>query len=230
MNVEVRHNNTNITQYVIESQRTHKLCEGSGEATIKFFLDNPRTFTIGDTFKLYEAGILKGIFYLSRIDDDADSGESSLICFDGAKWIREFLLVDLFTVTGGQSARYWIEIILDQTGISYNFTTAESGATLPDTEFGIEFAYDAVLRLCQQSGWYFYFDSNGVCQIGSLSDAIQDTVGYYREDGEILEILRRDDSTPLRNKVIIWGAHLSKDFKNFTIFPIVAYSILYSIG
>ena len=181
MDIVVKRNGTNISNYVLNYTRDHELCSGVG--TLQIVVD-PTSPTIqpGDTIVIFEASNKVGTFYTHTIAESPNKG-IIVNCQDDSQFMQTYFEPTL-NKTNGASSRYWISWILDRAKVSYNFTTDSNGYTLPpDDQLGFETAYDIVVRLCQQSGWYFYFNPNGVCQIGSLSQSWHSPNGTIAESG-----------------------------------------------
>jgi hypothetical protein len=204
INVVITRNGTNISSYVISSVREVNICTGIGIFTMTVDPTCP-TITIGDTIVVNEDGTKKGTFYVSTMREAPNKGYE-IECQDNSKYLQAYFIHKL-NITNSQSSEYWITWILDRAGISSNFTAPDEGYTLPeDDKIGLEFGFEAVTRLCQQSGWYFYFDANGVCQIGELNG------GWHNPDSTISEsnynIIKEEllsDDEMLRNRVVVWG-------------------------
>ncbi len=204
MDVVIKRNGTNISNYVLNYTRDHDLCSGIG--TLQIIVD-PTSPTIqpGNTITIFEDGNLVGTFYTHTLAESPNKG-IVVNCQDDSQFMQTYFEPTL-NKTNSASSRYWISWILDRAKVSYNFTTASSGYTLPpDDQLGFETAYDVVLRMCQQSGWYFYFNASGVCQIGSLSQSWHNPDGTIAESGnKILKEQLVSNDEKLRNKVIVWG-------------------------
>ena len=204
INVVVKRNGTNISSYTINYIREVDLCSGIGFLALTVDPTCP-TITAGDKIVITEGGSKKGTFYVSAITKVPDKGYK-IDCQDNSKYLQAYFIPKLMN-TNSASSRYWISWILDEAKINYNFTTASSGYILPkDDKIGFEHGYDVVTRLCQQSGWYFFFDENGTCQIGSLTQNWHSPSGTIREsDGNIRKEELYSEDNMLRNKVIVWG-------------------------
>lgn len=209
MDIIVERNGYNISNYVLSYTRDHDLCSGIG--TLQLIVD-PTSPVIqpGDTIKVYESGSLEGTFYTHTIAESPNKG-IIVNCQDDSQFMQTYFEPTL-EKTNGASSRYWISWVLDRAKVSYNFTTAGYGYTLPpDDQLGFETAYDIVMRMCQQSGWYFYFSPTGVCQIGSLSQNWHSSDGTIDEaNKKILKEQLISNDERLRNKVIVWGGHTTE--------------------
>jgi hypothetical protein len=206
VNIQIDHDGYNLSGYVLSYERSNDLCSGVGTITVTVDNDTPRTFNQGDTIELYEDTVKKGEFYITQKYETPGSG-IILECQDGTRWMETYFISTVYQ-TQGLTSRYWIGFILDLAGISYNFTTSEQGYALnPNDSLGLESAYEAVIRLCQQSGWYFYFSGSGVCQIGSLDAGWgSPSVNIITSNGKVLSELIDKNDDSLRNRVVVYGS------------------------
>jgi len=205
INVSITHNGTAITSYVLDYTREINICSGVGTLLIHTDRTIPRNLEMGDTFILREEGNKIGEYYPNRIVEDP-TGKITLECQDYSKYMQDYFVAKSYKANFG-SSRYWIQRILDMAKISYNFTTDSYGYVMSENNsIGFDNAYNLVLRLCQQSGWYFYFDGNSVCQIGKLSNNFSNPSYRLKNSDHIIlkqELVSDDDS--VRNKVVVWG-------------------------
>ncbi len=207
MNVAVKHNGTTITGFVVRYEREHRICTGIG--TLDIVLDGtiPRTFDPWDTIDIYENGDFKVRYYVSEIRSSVPEGTITLECQDKSKQLVDYFIPDSYTIDYPSHTRYWIEKFLDEAGISYQFESASQGPLLSNyTALGLAPAYDQIMMLMQLSGWYFYFDGNGVAIIGPLSTDFGSVDGTLGKD-DILNIARVTDDKMLRNRAVVWGAY-----------------------
>jgi len=194
-----------ITNWVLGAEHNRNLCTGVGTLSLRISSTLLYAHVNGDIVRFYEDGNLTGRFYVSSAGEDM-KGNILLGCQDDSKWMQAYFVDSHYTTSGG-SSRYWIGRILAEAGISYNFTTASNGYVMAAEDIiGYETAYDIVMRLIQQSGWYFYFNGSGVCQIGSL-DTNWGSPSYTlnQADGEILSEELNSNDEQLRNRVVVWG-------------------------
>lgn len=204
LGVNITLEGNNINTHVISYTRDVDICSGVG--TLLMVVDKNTTVSIGDAVRIFEGGTKVGTFYIGTTSESVKDGTISLNCQDMSKYLQSYFIATMHNVGGG-SSKYWIEQVLTWAKVSYNFTTASNGYALPpNTKIGLEFGYNVVLTLCQQSGWYFYFDGEGVCQIGELSTSWSNPQFTLAESGGLIlsEQLVSDDSQ-LRNRVVVWG-------------------------
>lgn len=206
MNVEIRHNNTNITDRVIQYSREHQICTGIGRLQIVIEGTYLTSINPHDDIKIYENGDFKVKYYVSDVDRSAPDGTIRLECQDGSKYLVDYFIPESYTIDYPSYTRYWIELFLDQAGINYEFTTDSPGNLLSNyTQLGLQPAYDQIMMLCQLSGWYFYFDGNGKVIIGSLTTDLSSGGSIGKTD--ILEIKKITDDKMLRNRAVVWGQY-----------------------
>lgn len=207
MNVEVRHNNTNITDYVISYSRAHYICSSIGELDLVLSGTYSTDIVPHDQIKIYENGDFKVTYYVSDVGRSVPEGTITLQCQDRSKYIVDYFISDSYNIDYPSYTRYWIETFLDQAGVSYSFQTASQGNLLSNfTQLGLQPAYDQIMMLLQLSGWYMYFDGNGVAIIGALDIDLADSVGLV-DKNDILDIKKITDDKMLRNRAVVWGQY-----------------------
>jgi len=205
MNIAVKHNGTTITTHVISYERTHKICTGVGILTIEIEGRIGRSFVPWDTIDIYENGDYKNRYYVSNIESQDPKTTITLDCQDKSKRLVDYFIPDQYTIDYPSYTRYWIEKFLTEAGVSYVFDTTSQGQLISNyTSLGLTQAYDQIMMLLQMSGWYMFFDGNGVAIIGSLNKEISPVdANLLRTD--ILEISVRKDDKMLRNRALVWG-------------------------
>lgn len=211
MNVAVKHNGSTITGRVISYTREHKICTSIG--TLDIVLEGTYSASIDpwDTIDIHENGSFQVRYYVSDIARSQSAGTITLQCQDISKRLVDYFIPDSYTIDYPSTTRYWIEKFLDEAGINYNFQTSSQGNLLSNyTALGLQPAYDQITMLLQLSGWYMYFDGNGVAIIGSLDVDLADTAGSLGRT-DILEIKKHSHDKMLRNRALVWG-----EFNPFT--------------
>lgn len=205
MNIQIYHNAVDITEHVIAYARNNALCVGTGTIDVTIANSFTTSMNPGDTLVLYEEGTKVGTYRVGDVIYNTD-GEYLLSGQDASKRLKDYFIDDIVN-TNGLSTKYWMEWVFSQAGVSYNFVASGDGyITSPNDSFGAESAFDAIVRFCQQSGWYFYFNSNNVCQIGTLATNWSNPdLNLLESDGNmLLERIEKNDRM-LRNRAIIWG-------------------------
>lgn len=207
MNVQVKHNGTAITGFIISYERVHKICTGIGTLHVEISDNISRTFAPWDSIDIYENGDFKVRYYVSSIEHAINRSTYVLDCQDNSKRIVDYFIPDSYTVDYPSYTRYWIEKFLTEAGVSYEFTTNSQGTLLSNfTNLGLVTVYEQILTLLQMSGWYMYFDGNGVAIIGSLSlDFAVDRASVGKTD--VLDISVESNDKMLRNKALVFGAY-----------------------
>lgn len=207
INFEIRHDNTNVSDHVINYSRFQYICTGIG--TIDVQLENinlNRTITPWDKITLYENGDKVGTYIVASVIRSADGGTVTLQCQDYSKKLVDHFVTEPNVVAYTTTTRYWIELFLNEAGLDYEFTGDAPGEIVgPNASYGLSSAYDLIMSLLQQSGWYIYFDQNGKAIVGELNragDAYDDVIN----DGDIISLERARNDARLRNRAVVWGA------------------------
>ncbi|MGQ9642798.1 MAG: hypothetical protein ACUVT3_02950, partial [Ignavibacterium sp.] len=187
----------------ISYRRELDLCTGIGridvtvvEATVKPW----------DIITVYENSNKVGTFFVTSVVKGKDS--FTITGQDGSKKLTDYFLTEwLVPNNQTKTAREVIIDVLDQVGLSYSFNVTGNGSVVaPGTELGLQSAYDCLLMMVQQSGWYFYFDKNNVCKIGKLKASLSNVkMKFYATNIDEFSYNYNDSS--LRNKAIVWGGY-----------------------
>ena len=203
MNVEIRHEGTDITASVISYQREQEIC--SGIATLRLIrVENGREFLTWEQVDLYEEGSKKGEFYVKSVAVTHE-GEMQVELQDASLKLQEFFIDNQVSYPYVTAARYWVERFFNEAGVDYQFLTTESGAPVaPDAPFGFNSAYDLIVQMLQISNWYFFINANGTAIIGSLTPSTSNPDATFNDD-EILSIGTNMNDKMLRNRAVVWG-------------------------
>lgn len=205
MNIQVKHNGDFISDYVISYEREHKICTAVGTLTLVVSDNIATTFNPWDEIDIYEEGDFKVRYYVSSINWSVPNSTITLDCQDESKRLVDYFIPDQYTVEYPTYTRFWIEKFLDEVGTSYNFETSSQGNLLSNfTSLGLMSAYEQIIVLLQLSGWYMYFDGNGVAQIGKLNTNLSDYSDSLQKT-DILDINVKKDDRMLRNRALVWG-------------------------
>lgn len=205
VNLSVRINGQEFKEYCLSYERSQDICSGISTLVITFDPSVPANLNQSDVITIYEGGNLKGTYYISTVERDPTKGFTAQ-CQDRSKRLQEYFIAEFYN-TMGESSRYWIERVCKMAKVGVSFDGVGDGFYLnPYDQIALEPAYDVVLRLCQQNGWYFYFDSSGECIIGELD------VSWSDYDFDIIEANNKimaeyiDTNDELyRNRVLVWG-------------------------
>lgn len=205
MDVAVKHNGSFITSYVKSYDRVHKICTGIGTLQLVVSDTVPVAFDPWDEIDIYENGDFKVRYYVSSVDWQIPNTEIVIDCQDNSKRLVDYFIPDQYTIETPTFTRDWIETFLDEVGVSYDFNVSSQGNLLSNhTSLGLMSAYEQILILLQLSGWYMYFDGNGVAKIGTLNTDLTDyQENFQRED--ILDISLQKNDRMLRNRALVWG-------------------------
>ena len=207
MNVQVKHNSVDITNYVIAYDREHKICTGVGQLTLEVAQTIGRTFNPWDTIDIYENGSFQVKYYVSSVSHDIPKATYTIDCQDNSKRLVDYFIPDSYVIDYPTYTKYWIEKFLTEAGISYTFLTASYGSLLSNyTQLGLNSAYEQIKVLLQQSGWFMFFDGNGIAKIGTL-DTDLSNIDETLNRGDILEITTKSHDKMLRNRALVLGAY-----------------------
>ena len=203
INVELQHNNTDISNLLVDYNREQYICTGIATLSIKL-VDNGRSYDPWDTLELWEEGNKKGTFYI-QATETAEDGSIKLASQDESIKLVDYFIPEQISLSYLTTARYWIQRFLEEAGVNYTFTTDDSGAPVaPDSAFGLTSAYESIVSLLQMSGWYIYFNANGTAIVGKLSVASGNPDGVLT-DTTILELSTNTNDKMLRNRAVVWG-------------------------
>lgn len=205
MDIEIYHNGTEISDKVLSYNRTMNICTGIGTATFSIEYDTGISFNPWDILVVYEGGIKKQTFYVSEFGKGKDSGILEIKAQDGSIKLSDYFIPEQATLTEPTNCRYWIEKFLDEATITYNIIPEDNGGIVAEnTYIGLCQLYDFFLTMLQQSGWYFYFDEDGVCVIGNITkDLSNPDLTVYGSEIVNLEIKKHDKN--MRNRAVVWG-------------------------
>jgi len=203
MEVEVRFNGDDITTSVVSYNMQKKICTGVGSLEIEVVTGG--SYDPWDIIEIWEYGIKKGKFFVSKILDTLETGVTTLSCLDNVKRIQDYYITESYLIDYPSTCKYWIEKFLTEAGVEYEFTVSGSGSLLSNnTSLGLSQAYDNIMTLLQMSGWYMYFDDDGIAIIGKLSTEIGDITESYSKS-DIIDIKVDQNDNMLRNRVVVWG-------------------------
>lgn len=205
MDVLVKHNGSNITNRVVSYEREHRICTGIGTLQIVLSEASAGSFDPWDEIEIHENGDFKVTYFISDVSRSVPENTVTLECQDMSKKLVDFFIPETYTIDYPSYTRTWIELFLTQAGIDFDFLTASPGNLLSNyTQLGLAPAYDQIMMLLQMSGWYMYFDGDGVAVIGTLDKDLS-SVGGSVGKTDILNIQRITDDKMLRNRAVVWG-------------------------
>jgi len=146
MNIQVEHNNVDISEYVISYDREHKICTAIGTLTLVVSDNIATTFNPWDEIDIHEEGDFKVRYYISTINWSIPNSTISLDCQDESKRLVDYFIPDQYTVEYPTYTRFWIEKFLDEVGTSYQFQTTSQGNLLSNhTSMGLMSAYEQII-------------------------------------------------------------------------------------
>jgi hypothetical protein len=203
MEVEVRFNGDDITTSVVSYNMQKKICTGVGSLEIEVVTGG--SYDPWDIIEIWEYGIKKGKFFVSKILDTLETGVTTLSCLDNVKRLQDYFIAESYLVDYPSTCKYWIDKFMVEAGVEYEFTVEGSGSLLSNnTSLGVTSAYEQIMILIQMSGWYMYFDDDGIAIIGKLSTEIGDITESYSKS-DIIDIKVDQNDNMLRNRVVVWG-------------------------
>lgn len=206
MNVQIKHDNVDISSYCISYEREHKICTGIGQLQLTLSLTYPTTINPWDQIKIYENGSFQVTYYVSSVSKSQPDGTITLECQDRSKRLIDYFIPDQYTIDYPSYTGYWIKKFLTEAGVSYSFSVPDTGKLLSNyTTMGLAPAYEQIMTLLQLSGWYMFFDGNGVAKIGTLTSDFSNVKATFNKNN-ILEISKVTDDKMLRNRAVVWGA------------------------
>lgn len=202
MNIEIFWKSTNISSHVLAYKRDQTLCDGIGLLT--FSLDGDSSYSIDpwDTVVLYENDIKKGTYFVVQSIKSAPNWEITVDCQDASKRLSDYFVGTSYFIDYPSYTRYWIELFLQQAGVSYTFNVTDDGNLLSNnTTLGMDFALGIITTLLKQSGWYIFFNADGIAVIGKAD--VRSSLSF--DDTDIVEISLANDDKYLRNRAVVWG-------------------------
>jgi hypothetical protein len=205
MEVQVTLNGEDITNYVISFSREQMVCTGVGNLEVVLANTVPCSFNVWDVAVTYEGGEKTGTYYICDINKEEKSGEIQLTCQDGSKKLTDNFISEQLDSSQLTHAREWIIRYFEDSGVPYDFNVGGRGAPVaPFTEMGINSAYDMITLLLQQSGWYLYFNPDGVAIVGDIQRSLENPA-WKVTDEQITEIQIARNDNSLRNRAVVWG-------------------------
>jgi len=204
IDIQVVKNSTDITSNVIRYNREGSICSSIFTGSL-VLADNSNSVDLWDTITFYEYGIKRSKMIVQTKTINENTGEVELSLQDYSKKLSDYLITDIY-MTGDviSYSKYWIELFLNEVGLNYSINTSgEGGVISNNTSLGMQMAFDQIMTLLQQSGWYMYFDANGKAIIDDLKTG--SSRKYTLDDSKILSIVRNQDDSILRNRAVVWG-------------------------
>jgi hypothetical protein len=205
VNFELKRGSDDLSPYVISYEREHKVCSGTGSFSVNLSPNLPYDIIQGNQLNLKEDGTTVAKYYVETKERTDRELVTTLRAVDGAKWLRDYFIAEVLETDIDHYAKYWAKKILDKAKISYNFQTPNDGVKMEAVmTLGLQSAYDSLTTICQQNGWFFYFNSSGTCIIDNITfqpSGFSDTFGTT----DVLEISTQINDERVRNRAVIWG-------------------------
>jgi hypothetical protein len=207
--VQIILNDTDVTNQLLQYHREQSLCTGIGVANFSF-VDN-FTPSLWDEIILYEYYNKKATYIVYNINRDKITNTLTIDCIDYSKKLSDYLITESYDTSesayNDTTARYWIQKFLIDVGVEYDFQVLTDGAPISNyTKIGLQVAYDQIVSLLQMSGWFMYFDPDGVCIITSLATKKKYSGQDFKiTDRNVLRVNKKKKDDQLRNKVVVWG-------------------------
>lgn len=195
---------TDITTRVISYEREQHICSGIATINLVLYSNDAPDFHTWDRITIWEEGNRKGYYWINEVSTNT-KGELLLSCQDGSKRLIDYFVTESYYIDYDSYTRGWIVQFLEEAGVTYQFDVESDGVLISNnTTLGPASAYEIIQTLLQMSGWYFYFDSDNICHIGTLTlNANDPTVTL--SGSTILSFKGTKDDKMLRNRAVVWG-------------------------
>lgn len=205
MAILITRNGEDITNLLLTYERTQSLCSGIGSLILTVEAKTAAEFESWDEVILEEDGRQVGMYYVSYFDHNLNSANKIINCQDNTKRLSDTYIAEMIPVVANTNAKYWIQYLMNQAGVSCIFTSPGNGSLLnPDSSMGLDNAYNLLLPLLQQSGWYMYINEVGEAVIGDLTININN-VDIELNNEDILSVYTNKNDKMLRNRALVIG-------------------------
>ena len=195
-----------ILSYVTSYERTHNICTGVGALTL--MLDATYDMDTIDPFDIVvvtEDGTIKGRYYVLSVEKTFPESTVTLNCQDASILLIDYFIDESYnTLDTAYYCSYWITQFLTAAGATFVFDTTDRDSLISNnTYMGMCSAYDAIVPLLAQCGWYMYFDSSNTCHINRIENSINNIT---LTDTQISSFHDNKNDKMLRNRAVVWGA------------------------
>jgi hypothetical protein len=205
MDVEILYDGNSVTSEVISYERDKGICTGVGIVRVVFKREVSFTPALYKKVTIYEGGSKKGTYYIHTIDRELPSNFLVLSCQDASIKLQNYFIAENYFIDYPSTSDYWIKKFLAEATVSYQFDGVSIGTLLSnDTSLGMCTCMDVMVSLCQQNGWYFYFDEDNTCHIGKLKVDTGNTSATVN-DTQIINFSTNTNDRMFRNRVLVWG-------------------------
>jgi len=97
LNVQVKHNDFDISNITIRYERNQQICTGIGMLNITL-VDNGRDYDPWDTIEITELGVKRGEYFISSVVRNKKEGVVELNCQDGSKKLSDYFISDSYEI------------------------------------------------------------------------------------------------------------------------------------
>lgn len=205
INVQIKLNDVDISQYVVSYTREHKICTGIGTLSMEVTYELVNDLIPWDAIDIYEGGDHVGTYYVGTITDNQPAATLSIEAQDNSKRLSDYFITDTYLIDYISYTRYWIEYFLQEVGIQYEFLVSGDGSLInQNTSLGLVSAYEQIQTLLQMSGWYITFNTSGKALIGKLTTNISNH-SHRLNLHDMTEFKLIQSDKMYRNRALIWG-------------------------
>ena len=199
MGVTLQIGGTDFTNYVVSSERSHKLCKPISILTIELAPDLPRDITTYEDVSFYENGVKVFTGYTQSLAKARLPVKTTLSCSDVLVKTKDTWLIDQL-VSNGETVDHWVGEFLKTSGI-YNYSLESDQQVYPGYGWQYITAMDAITGTLKMTKYQIFADRNGKVWLKSIqkdtspSTTISEYIHYERE---------RNDSW-IRNRAVVIG-------------------------
>jgi hypothetical protein len=209
--VQVSIEGNDATPYVISYHRRDDLCE-IGESfdlslsdQYPWTLDPYNDVIIKELYGGSTGYVLRG--YIIEIAQDFQEGEIKIKGLDKSTLLNDYYIAQELKSTG-QTVDYWINRIIQMTGLSVHFDVHSNYVVEVDTPLGYQTAADAILKLERLAAYYTKYDSqNDYIKIFRLSSSQPVITISTSGSNKPIEVDRKLGTENTRNVVKIYGGY-----------------------
>lgn len=204
--IRIYHENTEITEFVVGLEISLDFCSSVGTLSLLVAGEYQpiSAAVIYDKIKIYLNDELYKTFLVSSITRRDPEFTYVLECVDGSKLLLDYFLGNLRVPSPGETTKSALIKIFQEAKVNYQFDVSGAGMLLSEySPIGLKTAYDEVFGLLQISGWYLKFDKDNKAIIYRPPRNAPAKATF--DDSAILEIEVIRDSSPLRNRAVVWG-------------------------
>jgi hypothetical protein len=209
--VQVSIEGNDATPYVISYHRRDDLCE-IGESfdlslsdQYPWILDPYNDVIIKELYGGSTGYVLRG--YIIEIAQNFADSEIKIRGLDKSTLLNDYYIAQELK-SNGQTVDYWINRIIQMTGLSVHFDAHSTQIVEVDTPLGYQTAADAVLKLERLAAYYAKYDSqNDYIKIFRLSSSQPVITISTSGSNKPIEVDRKLGTENTRNVVKIYGGY-----------------------